>query len=170
VALPIKREKVFISYNPWDEGTRKQDHLSALENLLREIKADGLILDTWGESSRQFQAMADRVKPGIIMYPEGMAVPKDMPGVVAGRVHDALYLPPPLNLNKFIKPEIAIFRVIQPGEGPFHREVALAFFNGYGTELNTMRPGRPGDLKEDLKFLGQTLKILRENHSNFVSH
>lgn len=164
-----KGKKFFISYNPWDEGTRKQDHLSALENLLREIKADGLILDTWGESSRQFQAMADRVKPGIIMYPEGMAVPKDMPGVVAGRVHDALYLPPPLNLNKFIKPEIAIFRVIQPGEGPFHREVALAFFNGYGTELNTMRPGRPGDLKEDLKFLGQTLKILRENHSNFVS-
>jgi hypothetical protein len=47
------------------------------------------------------------------MYSEGMAIPKDMPGIVAGRVHNALYYPPMLNLNKFIKPEFAIFRVAE---------------------------------------------------------
>ncbi|HOJ25987.1 MAG TPA: SUMF1/EgtB/PvdO family nonheme iron enzyme [Candidatus Saccharicenans sp.] len=163
-------KKYFLAYNPWDEGTRHEGHLQAMENLLREIQADGVILDTRGESSREFQAMADRVKPGIILYPEGMAIPKNMPGVVAGRVHDALYLPPLLNLNKFIKPDFAIFRVIQPGEGRFRREASVAFFNGYGTEINTMRPARPETLEDDLRHLGRTLKILRENNSAFLSH
>jgi len=162
-------KKFFLSYNPWDEGTRHEEHLKAMESILRELEADGLILDTWGESSREFQDMADRVKPGIIMYSEGMAVPKDMPGIVTGRVHDALYLPPPLNLNKFINPESAIFRVIQLGEGRFRREASVAFFNGYGSEINTMRPARPETMEEDLRHLGRTLKILRENNSVFTS-
>ena len=163
-------KKYFIAYNPWDESTRHEEHLQAMEKLLREIQADGVILDTRGESSREFQAMADRVKPGIIMYSEGMAVPKNMPGIVAGRVHDALYLPPALNLNKFIKPDFAIFRVTQPGEGRFRREASVAFFNGYGTEINTMRPARPETMEDDLKHLGKTLKILRENNSAFLTH
>ncbi|HAV41559.1 MAG TPA: sulfatase-modifying factor protein, partial [Acidobacteria bacterium] len=163
------RKKYFIAYNPWDEGTRHEEHLKAIENLLREIQADGVVLDTRGESSREFQAMADRVKPGIIMYSEGMAIPKNMPGIVSGRVHDALYLPPAVNLNKFIKPDFAIFRVIQPGEARFRREASVAFFNGYGTEINTMRPARPETMEEDLKHLGRTLKILRENSSAFLS-
>jgi formylglycine-generating enzyme required for sulfatase activity len=163
-----KGKKYFISYNPWDVSTHHEEHLKAMEAMLREIQADGVILDTRGESSREFQEMADRVKPGIIMYSEGMAVPRDMPGIVAGRVHDALFLPPPLNLNKFIKPEFAIFRVIQLGEGRFRREASVAFFNGYGCEINTMRPGRPDWLEEDLRHLGRTTKILRENHSVFI--
>ncbi|MGB9863389.1 MAG: formylglycine-generating enzyme family protein [Candidatus Saccharicenans sp.] len=162
-------KKFFISYNPWDEGTRHEEHLKAMETILRQLDADGLILDTWGESSREFQEMADRVKPGIVMYSEGMAVPRDMPGIVTGRVHDALYLPPPLNLNKFINVESAIFRVVQLGEGRFRREAAVAFFNGYGTEINTMRPARPETIEEDLRYLGRTLKILRENSSAFTS-
>ncbi|MDD8031948.1 MAG: SUMF1/EgtB/PvdO family nonheme iron enzyme [Acidobacteriota bacterium] len=164
-----KGKKYFISYNPWDESTHREDHLKAMETILRELDADGVILDTRGESSREFQEMADRVKPGIIMYSEGMAVPKDLPGIVAGRVHDALFLPPPLNMNKFIKPDNAIFRVIQLGEGRFRREASVAFFNGYGSEINTMRPARPQTIDEDLRHLGQTLKILRENHSAFIS-
>ncbi len=105
--------KYFISYNPWDESTRKEEHVKGMEDLSRRTDADGVVLDTWGESSREFQAAADRVKPGMILYSEGMAVPKDMPGIVAGRVHDALFMPPPLNMNKVIKPDFAIFRVMQ---------------------------------------------------------
>jgi formylglycine-generating enzyme required for sulfatase activity len=161
--------KYFISYNPWDESTRREDHIAGMQNLLREIDADGVVLDTWGESSREFQSAADKVKPGILLYSEGMAVPKDMPGIVAGRVHDAIYLPPPLNLNKLIKPEMAIFRVIQLAEGRIHREIAISFFNGYGVELNIMRPGRPDWVDEELVYLGRTTKILRENSSAFVS-
>jgi len=161
-------KKYFISYNPWDESTRREDHLAGMEAMIRAIGADGVVLDTRGESSREFQAAADRARPGVIMYSEGMAVPKDMPGIVSGRVHDALFMPPPLNLNKFMKPDFAIFRVLQLGEGEFHREAAVAFFNGYGSEINTMRPGRPEWIEENLRYLGRTTKILRENSSAFL--
>lgn len=161
--------RYFIAYNPWDESTRREDHLSGMEDMLRTLNADGVVLDTWGQSSREFQGAADRVKPGVILYSEGMAVPKDMPGIVAGRVHDAIYMPPPLNLNKLIKPDFAIFRVIQVAEGRIHREIAVAFFNGYGSELNIMRPGRPGWIDEELAYLGRTTKILRENSSVFLN-
>jgi len=161
-------KKYFISYNPWDESTRREDHLAGMEAMIRTVGADGVVLDTRGDSSREFQAAADRARPGVIMYSEGMAVPKDMPGIVSGRVHDALFMPPALNLNKFMKPDFAIFRVLQLGEGEFHREAAVALFNGYGSEINTMRPGRPDWIEENLRYLGRTTKILRENSSAFL--
>jgi gamma-glutamyl hercynylcysteine S-oxide synthase len=159
--------KYFISYNPWDESTRKEDQLNGMEELLRATGADGVVLDTKGSSSFELQAAADKVKPGIIMYSEGMAIPKDMPGIVAGRVHDALVLPPLLNMNKYIKPDFAIFRVLQLADDRIHREVAMAFFNGYGVEINTMRPARPSWIEEEMAYLGKTTKILRENNSVF---
>ncbi|MCX6282531.1 MAG: SUMF1/EgtB/PvdO family nonheme iron enzyme [Bacteroidetes bacterium] len=165
-----KGKKYFISYNPWDEGTRKEDQMNGMEVLLRATDADGVVLDTKGESSRELQASADRVKPGVIMYSEGMAVPKDMPGIVSGRVHDALVLPPPLNLNKFIKPDFAIFRVLQLADDRLHRELACSFFNGYGVEINTMRPGRPAWIREEYAYLGRTTRILRENNSVFHNY
>jgi len=162
-------KKYFISFNPWDEGTRKEEQLKGMEELLRETNADGVVLDTKGSSSFELQATADKVKPGIIMYSEGMAVPRDMPGIVTGRVHDALVMPPPLNLNKLIKPDFAIFRVLQLADDRLHRELAISFFNGYGVEINTMRPGRPSWMKEELSYLGRTTRILRENNSVFTN-
>lgn len=165
-----RHKKYFISYNPWDESGRKEEHLQGMEELLSQIDADGVVLDTRGASSYELQATADKVKPGIIMYSEGMAVPRDMPGIVSGRVHDALVLPPPVNLNKLIKPDFAIFRVLQLTDDRLHREIACAFFNGYGVEINTMRPGRPDWIKEEYAFLGKTTRILRENSSVFHNY
>jgi len=162
-------KKYFISYNPWDEGTRKEDQLNGMQDLLRATGADGVVLDTRGSSSIELQAAADQVKPGIIMYSEGMAVPRDMPGIVSGRVHDALVLPPPLNLNKLIKPDFAIFRVLQLADDRLHREIAISFFNGYGVEINTMRPGRPEWIGEEFAYLGRTTRILRENTTAFTN-
>lgn len=161
--------KYFISYNPWDVASKPEEHARGMEAMLRAVDGDGVVLDTWGESNKQFQDAADRVKPGIVLYSEGMAVPKDMPTLVAGRVHDAIYLPPPLNLNKLIKPEFAIFRVAQLAEGRIHRETAVAFFNGYGTEMNIMRPGRPDWIDEEFAYLARTTKILRDNSSAFTN-
>ncbi len=161
--------KYFISYNPWDEGTRKEDHFMGMKKMLTFLDADGIVLDTKGESSNELQAMADSVRPGIIMYSEGMAVPAHMPGIITGRVHDALYLPPTLNLNKLIKPDNAIFRVLMLSDGRWHRETSLAFFNGYGVEINHMRVGRFEWLDDELEYLGKTTKILRESTHNFTS-
>lgn len=165
--------KLFLCYNPWDESTRNANnpkaHLKGLSDLIAATHADGVVLDTRGSSSKELQEAADQVKKGVVMYSEGMATPKDMPGIVAGRVHNALYYPPMLNLNKFIKPEFAIFRVAEQFKERIRREFATSFFNGYGTELNVFQAGTPGWVEEDYRFLGQTTRILRENSSVFLS-
>jgi len=161
--------KFFIAYNPWDQSKRKEDPYKGMAKLIEAVDADGVVLDCKGSSSRDLQHAADSIKPGVIMYSEGMAVPKDMPGIIAGRVHDAIYMPPPLNLNKLIKPDFAIFRVCQLSQGRIHREVAISLFNGYGIELNTFAPGRPDWMEEELTYLGKAVKILRENSKAFNS-
>ena len=167
--LRSRGTKLFVCYNPWDESTRGENHFEGITNLIAGTSADGVVLDTKGESSKELQLSADKVRPGVIMYSEGMAVPKDMPGIVSGRVHNALYYPPMLNLNKLIKPEFAIFRVAEIFKEPIQREFATSFFNGYGTELNIMEPGRPNWVDEELKYLGKTSRILRENTNSFTS-
>jgi len=162
--------RFFICYNPWDEDTRSESHYGGMAGLIKEVGADGVVLDTKGSSSLELQHAADSVRKGVIMYSEGMAVPKDMPGIVSGRVHNALYYPPMLNLNKLIKPDFAIYRVAELAFEPIRREYATSFFNGYGTELNIFKPGRPDWIEADYRFFGQTVRILRENTTNFVDY
>lgn len=164
-----KNTKYFISYNPWDQSTRLEDHLAGMTDIIASIDADGVVLDTRGESSKELQAAADKAKPGVVMYSEGMAVPANMPTIVSGRVHNAINMPPPLNMNKYIKPEFGIFRVMLAGEGRLHRESAVSFFNGYGAEINTMIPANPEWHDQDYKYFARMVKILRENTHSFNS-
>ncbi len=163
--------RFFIAYNPWDNSTRKVDHYRGMAQLISEIEADGVVLDTRGNSSYELQAAADSVRKGVVMYSEGMAVTRDMPGIISGRVHNAIYYSPELNLNKLIKPDFSIFRVCDVGEDQLHREIAIAFFNGYGTELNMFRPGgRDENYSNDLDYLSQTTFILRQNNDAFLDY
>lgn len=162
--------RFFICYNPWDEDTRSESHYGGMAGLIKEVGADGVVLDTRGSSSLELQHAADSVRRGVVMYSEGMAVPRDMPGIVAGRVHNALYYPPMLNLNKLIKPDFAIYRVAELAFEPIRREYATSFFNGYGTELNIFKPGRPDWIEADYRFFGRTVRILRENTTNFTDY
>lgn len=164
-----RETKLFIAYNPWDESTRLEGHLIGLEKLIKETGADGVVLDTRGASSLELQEAADKARPGVVMYSEGMAVPKDMPNIVSGRVHNALYHPPLLNLNKFIHPAFAIFRVAELFKEPISREFSTSLFNGYGTELNIFAPGMPEWVTEQYRYLGNTSRILRENTSCFTA-
>jgi formylglycine-generating enzyme required for sulfatase activity len=167
-SLRLLGTKFFIAYNPWDESTRHENHLDGLAILVRETGADGVVLDTKGSSGRELQEAADKARPGVVMYSEGMAVPKDMPGIVAGRVHNALYYPPMLNLNKLIQPTFAIFRVAELFKEPIAREISTAFFNGYGTEFNVFAPGTPEWSADQYRYLGRTSRILRENSKAFT--
>lgn len=166
--LRKKGSRLFVCYNPWDESTRQEGHINGLSELIRETGAEGVVLDTRGASSKELQDAADNVKPGVIMYSEGMAIPKDMPGIVSGRVHNALYYVPVFNLNKFIKPDFAIFRVTELYKEKVQREFATSFFNGYGTEINIFAPGQPNWINEQYRYLGKTSRILRENTTNFT--
>lgn len=160
--------KYFISYNPWDDKDEEMS-LQTMSGLIRTIGADGVVLDTRAEASRALQQAADNAKPGVILYSEGMATPKDMQGIISGRVHNDIYYPPLINLNKLIKPEFAIFRVVEVAKEKIRREYSSALFNGYGVEINVMRPGRPEWIEDDYRYWGKCVRILRDNTSNFTS-
>jgi gamma-glutamyl hercynylcysteine S-oxide synthase len=163
--------KFFIAYNPWDQSTRLENHFRGMAAMISETDADGVVLDTRGSSSYELQAAADSVRKGVVMYSEGMAITKDMPGIISGRVHNAIFLSPELNLNKLIKPDFSIFRVCDIGEDLIHRELAIAFFNGYGSELNMFRPGgRDDDYRSDMDYLASTTFILRQNNDAFLDN
>ena len=90
-----------------------------------------------------------------------------MPGIISGRVHNALYYPPMLNVNKYIQPGFAIFRVAELYKEPIQREFATSFFNGYGTEINIMAPGQPEWVESQYSLLAKTTQILRNLSDNF---
>jgi formylglycine-generating enzyme required for sulfatase activity len=161
--------KFFIAYHPDYGKKEKEGHDRIIARLVREIEADGVILDSKSSSDFRLQATADSVRKGVIMYSEGMAAIKDMQRNISGRVGDSIFLSPELNLNKLIKPDFAIFRVCDVGEDVIHREIAISFFNGYGTELNMFRPGGKDDkYRDDLEFLARTTFILRQNNDSFL--
>ena len=162
--------KFFLCYNPWDESTRSSEgHFDGMTTITREVGIDGFVLDTRGASSRELQDAVDIVRPGVIMYSEGMAVPRDMQGIPSGRVHNALYYCPMLNLNKLIKPDFAIFRVAEEHREPIRREFNVSFFNGYGTEINSFGPGRFEWSDDQMRYWGKLLRIQRENKKAFQS-
>jgi formylglycine-generating enzyme required for sulfatase activity len=161
--------RYFICYNPWDDKDERTS-LKTMSDFIRKIDADGVVLDTRAEGSDELQKAADNAKQGVILYSEGMATPKDMEGIIAGRVHNDIYYPPLLNLNKLIKPDFAIFRVAEVNKERIKREYSSALFNGYGIEINVMRPGRQEWIDEDHKYWGKCVRILKENNSNFTSY
>ena len=58
---------VFVNYNPWDTGTRREpvDDATALGELVHEVGADGVFLDTMKEAQPGLRAALDAVRPGI---------------------------------------------------------------------------------------------------------
>lgn len=64
--------RAFICYNPWDTGTRAdgQSHLQGLIELIREIEADGIFLDTMNRAGREFRAQLDQARPGVALESE----------------------------------------------------------------------------------------------------
>lgn len=74
--------KVFIDYNPWDTGTRREEKsdIDVLVELVQAIEADGIFLDTLHEGTAEFRRKLDAVRPGVVLESE-LTLPVE-------RVHD----------------------------------------------------------------------------------
>jgi formylglycine-generating enzyme required for sulfatase activity len=68
--------RVYIDYNPWDTGTRREGRpdVESLVELVREIEADGIFLDTMSKGGADFRTKLDAARPGVILEGED-AVP-----------------------------------------------------------------------------------------------
>ena len=67
---------VFVDYNPWDTGTRRegQSDLEALADIVGAIEADGIFLDTMSQGAAEFRSKLDSVRPGVALEGE-LALP-----------------------------------------------------------------------------------------------
>jgi hypothetical protein len=63
--------RVFIDYNPWDTGTRREpkSDIQVLTDIIREMDADGIFLDTMRDAP-DFRQKLNAIKPGIVMEGE----------------------------------------------------------------------------------------------------
>jgi hypothetical protein len=70
--------RVFVDYNPWDTGTRREgeDDIDALVELVRDVEADGIFLDTMDRGAEGFRAKLDAARPGVVLESE-LALPVD---------------------------------------------------------------------------------------------
>jgi len=70
--------RVFIDYNPWDTGTRREGtpDLDVLVEIVRAIDADGIFLDTMPRSAGEFRGKLDAARPGAILEGE-LALPME---------------------------------------------------------------------------------------------
>jgi sulfatase modifying factor 1 len=64
--------RVFLDYNPWDRGTRREpvDDVAALGALARDFDADGIFLDTLREGAPELRGALDRVRAGVALEGE----------------------------------------------------------------------------------------------------
>jgi formylglycine-generating enzyme required for sulfatase activity len=66
--------KVYIDYNPWDVGTRREQKsdVDALVDMVRALDVDGIFLDTMNNGAAEFRAKLDAARLGVILEGEGV--------------------------------------------------------------------------------------------------
>ncbi len=70
--------KVFVNYNPWDTGTRREplSDSDALADLVRDLNADGIFLDTLSEGNPDLLKKVESSKSGVAFESE-LALPAE---------------------------------------------------------------------------------------------
>lgn len=64
--------KVYVDYNPWDTGTRREglSDVEALVQLVTAIDADAIFLDTMSFAASELRARLDETRPGVALESE----------------------------------------------------------------------------------------------------
>lgn len=126
--------KVFIDYNPWDTGTRREPRSDdeALADLVSALGADGIFLDTMAVAPAGLRKTIDDARPGVAFVPE---VHPDQAQLALcsgswGQWLDDRWPPGLLHL-KWIEPAHMQYQIRRWNLGHTD-EIRTAFFNGSG--------------------------------------
>jgi len=126
--------KVFIDYNPWDAGTRREGKSDeeALAEMVAGIEADGIFLDTMIAGSPTLRSRVDSVRPGVVFEPEGHPAIEQL-GICSASWAQWLTDPEPPGLLqlKWIEPRHMQHQIRRWNESHLE-EIESAFFNGSG--------------------------------------
>lgn len=71
-ALQAQGVRVFLDYNPWDTGTRREDFPDplVLAQVVAAVGADGVFLDTLRHGGQGFRQAMDAARPGVAFESE----------------------------------------------------------------------------------------------------
>ena len=126
-----KNVRVFIDYNPWDTGTRREakSDYEMLADVIAAIGADGVFLDTLSEGSEKLRSVLDKAKPGIAIVSEGHP-PVEQLAICSGSWGQWLDKPkePGILKLKWIEPRHMQYQ-IRRWDRDRSDEVEIAFFN-----------------------------------------
>lgn len=164
--------KVFIDYNPWDTGTRRLDVTdeAALSQLVSEIEADGIFLDTMEAAPERLREAVDRARRGVAFAPEGHPA---IGQISACNASWAQWLddpaPPGLLHLKWIEPRHMQHQIRRWDEN--HRaEIETAFFNGSGMLVweNIFGTYNPWPVEDRMlwRHAATILKVFPENFAD----
>jgi formylglycine-generating enzyme required for sulfatase activity len=66
--------RVYVDYNPWDVGTRREDKsdIDALVDLVNAIDADAIFLDTMSNAAQGLREKLDAIRPGVTLESEAV--------------------------------------------------------------------------------------------------
>jgi formylglycine-generating enzyme required for sulfatase activity len=145
--------KVFVDYNPWDQGTRREAKADeeSLADLAAATGIDGIFLDTLSGGSQLLHEKLEAVRPGISLCPEDNP---DIPelGLCSGSWAQWVgkdFGPAALDNRKWIEPRHMRWQ-IDRWNTDHQEEIRRAFFNGSGiivweNVLGTYIPWRRAD-------------------------
>lgn len=162
--------KVYIDYNPWDTGTRREGRLDeeALASLVAEIEADGIFLDTMVAGSPTMRSRMDAARPGVVFEPEGHPAIEQL-GICSASWAQWLDDPQPPGILqlKWIEPR-HMQHQIRRWDQDHGAEIESAFFNGSGMMVweNVFGSYNPWNAK-DRALWRRASAILRAFSTNF---
>lgn len=126
--------KVFIDYNPWDTGTRREPKPDedVLAQMVGALEADGIFLDTMVAAPPRLRKRVDAARPGVLFEPEGHPAIAQL-GVCGASWAQWLNDPEPPGLLhlKWIEPR-HMQHQIRRWDARHDEEITAAFFNGSG--------------------------------------
>ncbi|AIE85969.1 formylglycine-generating enzyme family protein [Fimbriimonas ginsengisoli] len=162
--------RVFVDYNPWDTGTRREPvtDAEALSGIVREIEADGVFLDTLNEGGMALRAAMDRARPGVAMESE-LALPVE--GLPLNHLSWAQWFdpgdPPGVLRNRWIEPR-HMMHLVRRWDTDHTNELHLAWMNGAGMLVweNVFGSWNPWSLR-NRAMLRAILSVQRHFHPHF---
>ncbi len=129
--------RVYIDYNPWDTGTRREgtSDAAALAGIVRDIAADGIFLDTMTEAPADLRARIDAARKGVVFEPEGRPPLEQLGACTNSWAQWPEGLDQPgLLLLRWLEPR-HMQHQIRRWDRSHAAEIESAFFNGSGMLL-----------------------------------
>ncbi len=127
--------RVFVNYNPWDTGTRREPEGrsdgEALAGIVGAIGADGVFLDTMSMDQPGFREALERANPAIVFNPESIPPLSALSSVAGSWLQRRAAAPPGLVTIRWLEPRFS-FRAIERTALDRRKIVQTAFFHGCG--------------------------------------